>query len=77
LPFGGKEVLDHPTIIEISKKLNKTTAQIVLKWNITRGIAVVTKSSNTERIQENINVFDFELTNEDMTEIEKLNVGWR
>ena len=59
----GKGLLEHPDIIEIARNHDKTSAQIILRWNLQRGItAVIPKSSKLERIAENMALFDFELT---------------
>lgn len=74
-PFGeGRNGLfENETLKRIGEKYNKTTAQVMLKWNIQRGVVVIPKSTRIERMKENFNVFDFTLTREDMQEIAKLN----
>ncbi|XP_062956154.1 aldo-keto reductase family 1 member D1 isoform X3 [Cynocephalus volans] len=57
----------------VGKKYNKTAAQVVLRFNIQRGVVVIPKSFNPERIKENFQIFDFSLTEEEMKEIEALN----
>lgn len=64
-PVPNKEVL-----IEIGKKYNKSWAQVLLKYQIQRGVVVIPKSHNDMRQQENINIFDFRLTQEDIQKIE-------
>ena len=59
--------LNNQTLISISKKYNKTTAQLLLRWGIQKGLVVIPKSQNKERIKENFNIFDFTIDNEDMT----------
>jgi len=80
-PLGGPnqaaQMLQNPTIAEISKKYNKTPAQIVLRWNIDIGITTIPKSSNTKRLAENFDVFDFSLSPQDISEIEALNKNKR
>lgn len=80
-PFGGRgntsESLQNETIVAIANKYNKTAAQILLKWQIQAGYVVVQGSKNPEHILENIDIFDFELSYEDMQEIEKLNTNTR
>lgn len=65
--------LDIPLIQELSQRYGKTPAQIVIRWHLQHGILTIPKSVNPSRIQENANVFDFELTPEDMNRIDDLN----
>lgn len=76
-PFGeGKNnMFNNPTLIEIGNKYNKSAAQVILRWLIQRGVIIACKSTHIERIQENFNVFDFELSSEDMEIIKKLDTG--
>ncbi len=73
-PFGEgrSDTFDNPVVAEIAKKYGKTTAQTMLRWLIQRGIVVIPKSTHIERMEENFNVFDFELTVEDMAAIAEL-----
>jgi 2,5-diketo-D-gluconate reductase A len=73
-PFGeGRNGLfDNVTLVNIGKKYGKTSAQIILRWLIERGVIVVCKSTHIERMEQNFNVFDFELSDEDMENINKL-----
>ena len=76
-PFGGtgrtKEVLEHPTIVALAEKLGKSTAQIVIRWNLQRGTIMIPKSVHKERIESNFDVFDFELSEEEMDVMESVN----
>lgn len=65
--------LKDPIIIEIGKNHNKTAAQVILKWNVQRKVVAIPKSVNKSRIEENINIFDFELSDEEMKKIDGLN----
>lgn len=69
--------LDHPKVIELSKKYNKTSAQIVLRYILQQGIAIIPKSVTPSRLKENINIFDFSLTNEEMASIATIATGQR
>jgi len=73
-PFaeGKQNLFANETLGEIAKHHGKTVGQIVLRWNVQRGIVVIPKSTHKERIIENLNVFDFALSNEDMEEIKAL-----
>ena len=73
-PFGEgrKGIFENPTVNEIGKKYGKTAAQVMLRWNIQRGVVVIPKSTHKERMEENFNVFDFKLTDEDMAAIAAL-----
>ncbi|WP_375479590.1 aldo/keto reductase [uncultured Jatrophihabitans sp.] len=68
-PIAQGKVLDDPTIIEIAQRVGKSPAQVVLRWHIERGDIVFPKSVNPERITENIDIFDFELSGEDVQAI--------
>ena len=73
-PFGeGRQgIFENPVVGEIAQKYNKTAAQVMLRWNIQRGVIVIPKSAHIERMEENFNVFDFSLTDEDMSKISDL-----
>lgn len=73
-PFGeGKNGLfENETLVNIGKKYNKSSAQVMLRWLIQREVVIAVKSTHIERIEENFNVFDFELTNDDMNNIKQL-----
>ncbi len=73
-PFGeGKSgMFTNETLVNIGKKYNKSAAQVILRWLIQRGVIIACKSTHVERMQENFDVFDFELTDEDMNNIKKL-----
>ena len=76
VPIGMAEkndsVLDEPVVKEIAERLDRTPAQVVLRWGVQRGTALVAKTSNKERLQENLSLFDFELTDEEMQSISAL-----
>lgn len=62
----------NETLVNIGKKYNKSAAQVILRWLIQRGVIIACKSTHLERMKENFNVFDFELSDDDMKEIKKL-----
>lgn len=76
-PFaeGGHNIWNNPVLEEIAQKHHKTVAQIVLRWNIQRGVIVIPKSVHKNRIEENFNVFDFMLDKGDMAKISALDTG--
>ena len=76
-PFneGRRNLFTHPVLTEIGKKYGKTAAQVALRWNIQRGVAVIPKSVHEERIRQNIDVFDFALADEDMAKIREMDIG--
>ena len=76
-PFGeGKSnMFSNPALVEIGKKYNKSAAQVILRWLIQRGVIIACKSTHKERMEENFNVFDFELSNEDMEAIKALDTS--
>lgn len=69
--------LDIPLLREIGERHGKTPAQVVLRWDIQHGIVTIPKSVHAERIQENANIFDFELSAEEMRAIDGLDAGRR
>jgi 2,5-diketo-D-gluconate reductase A len=72
-PIARGNALDDPTVDDIARKVGKTPAQVILRWHIERGDIVFPKSVNPDRIRENIDIFDFELTGEDVEAISALN----
>lgn len=76
-PFGEglKGTFENEVIKSIGKKYGKTNAQVMLRWHIQRGIVVIPKSTHYERMQENMNVFDFELSDEDMKAISEMDTA--
>ena len=76
-PFGGRghtqELLNDETIVKIAENHNVTAAQVILRWNLQRGVVVIPGSSNPNHIKENTELYDFELTDEEMKQIESLN----
>lgn len=69
--------LDQPVLAQIAERYGKTTAQVILRWDIQNGIIVIPKSVKEHRIRENAGIFDFELSAEDMAAIDALNQNKR
>lgn len=76
-PFaeGGRGIFANETLKAIAAAHGKTVAQVILRWNIQRGIVVIPKSVHKARIEENIDVFDFTLSDEEMKQIATLDTG--
>ena len=76
-PLGGRghqrELLNDKVLKDIAQKYNKSVAQIILRWNLQREVIVIPGSSNREHIIENTDIYDFELSDEDMKKISELN----
>lgn len=76
-PLGGrghqKELLNDPVLKEIADAHNKSVAQVILRWDLQRGVVVIPGSSNPAHMKENISIFDFELSDEEMSRIAALN----
>lgn len=75
-PLTRGKRLDTPLIGELAKKYGKTNAQIMIRWSLQHGLIVIPKSSKKERIKENADVFNFELSTEDMKKMDGLNAGY-
>lgn len=75
-PLGGRgytaELLGDPVISEIGKAHGKSAAQVILRWNLQKGVVVIPGSSNPDHIKENTQLFDFELTEDEMRQINSL-----
>ena len=69
---GNKELLSEPLFVELGKKYNKTVAQIILRWHIEKGNIIFPKSTNPVHIKENMEIFDFKLTKEEIEKIDGL-----
>lgn len=76
-PFaeGNHGIFTHPVLTAIGRKYSKSAAQVALRWNVQRGVVVIPKSVHKERIEQNMNIWDFQLSDEDMAEIAKLDIG--
>ncbi|PAE44495.1 aldo/keto reductase [Bacillus sp. 7884-1] len=76
-PLMQGQLFDNPLLKEIANKFNKTVAQVILRWDIQNGVITIPKSTKELRIIENSTIFDFELTKEDMEQINNLNQNHR
>lgn len=76
-PFaeGNHGIFTHPVLTAIGEKYGKTAAQVALRWNVQRGVVVIPKSVHKNRIEQNMDIWDFTLSDADMAEIAKLDMG--
>ena len=78
-PFGGRgytsELFNNSVIKKIANEHNVSSAQVILRWNLQKGVVVIPGSSNPEHIRENNDIYDFELTNKEMKQINDLDKG--
>ena len=75
LAEGKHDIFTDPEIVNIGKKYGKSAAQTVLRWNTQRGVSIIPKSVHRERIEENLNIWDFTLTDEEMAVISAKDMG--
>lgn len=75
LAEGKHGIFTHPVLTQIGEKYGKTAAQVVLRWNTQRGVVIIPKSIHKERMEENLNIWDFTLSDEDMNAIAALDLG--
>lgn len=76
-PFaeGKFGIFTHPVLSAIGAKYGKTAAQVALRWNVQRGVVIIPKSVHKERIEQNLDIWNFTLSEDDMAEIAKLDLG--
>jgi 2,5-diketo-D-gluconate reductase A len=76
-PIGGQggEVRNEPKVLQLAEKYGKTPVQVVLRWHLDSGLTVVPKSSDPERLAQNLDVFDFELEPDDVMSLAALDQG--
>lgn len=72
-PLMNAQILEDATVKSVASEINKTPAQVIIRWNIEHGVVVIPKSVTPSRIEENLNVFDFELTKEHIERLDSLN----
>ena len=75
LAEGKHGIFTDPELTQIGRKYGKSAAQVVLRWNAQRGVSIIPKSVHTERMEENINIWDFALTDEEMKQIASKDLG--
>ncbi len=76
-PFaeGSHGIFTHPVLTEIGAKYGKSAAQVALRWNVQRGVVVIPKSVHKDRMEQNMDIWDFVLDEADMAKIEELDIG--
>ena len=72
---GKHGIFTHPVLTAIGQKYGKTAAQVALRWKTQRGVIVIPKSTHQERMVENLNIWDFSLSDDDMSAIAALDLG--
>lgn len=77
LGHGNKELLTHPTLVSLAHKYGKDVGQIILRWHYQEGFVSLPKSTNPVHIEGNINIFDFELSEEEMNQIRAMDTNIR
>ena len=77
LGHGDSRLINEPVFTKLAEKYHKTNAQIILRWHVQMGFAVIPGSKNVDHIRDNLNIMDFALTEEEMAEIAELNRGER
>ena len=75
LAEGKHGIFTDPELVAIGKKYNKTAAQVALRWNTQRGVSIIPKSVHVERMQQNLDIWDFSLTDEEMAQVAKKDLG--
>jgi diketogulonate reductase-like aldo/keto reductase len=76
-PLGKGKLLTEPHLVEVAERHKKTVSQVIIRWFVQLGVIVIPKSSHEDRIKQNFDVFDFELSPEDMKAIESLDTNKR
>lgn len=72
-PLGRGKILDNPVLTQIAKVHGKSPAQVILRWHLQGGVSFIPKSVHTARIQQNLDIYDFSLTTDEMAKINQLN----
>ena len=75
LSEGQKDIFNHKVLSKVAKKHQKTTAQVILRWHLQRGIVTIPKTVHPERMKENISIWDFELSDQEMEAIATMDIG--
>ncbi|GAA0327882.1 aldo/keto reductase [Bacillus carboniphilus] len=76
-PIAKGTVMDNPVLVELAKKYGKSPAQVILRWHLQNDVIVIPKSVTPSRLKENADIFDFELSTEDLEKVNQLNKNQR
>ncbi|MFK4637312.1 aldo/keto reductase [Paenarthrobacter histidinolovorans] len=75
-PLGASsDLLNAPVLASVGEKYGKTPGQVVLRWHVQQGLVAIPKTANPQRMQENLDVFDFELDQDDLSKLQTLDAG--
>lgn len=74
-PLGKGKILNHPDVVRVAKNLRRTPAQVLIRWSLEQRVATVPKSTKLDRVLENVDVFDFELSTSDLKILNSLHDG--
>ena len=72
-----ERLIKHPVLQKIAERHKKSVPQVILRWNIQLGYAVIPKTENSERLRANLDLFDFKLTDDEIKNINKINEDYR
>lgn len=75
LAEGNHGIFTDPELVAIGEKYGKSAAQVVLRWNVQRGVSIIPKSVHVDRMEQNVDIWDFELTEDEMTKISAKDLG--
>jgi len=73
----GSWAIEHPSVLEVAKETGKSPAQVCLKWAVKRGYQIIPKSLKESRMEENIDMFSWDMTEEQMEKVNKMDKGHR
>lgn len=76
LSEGQRNIFHIPLLEEIGRKYNKSAAQVILRWEVQKGIPVIPKTVQRSHLHENMDIWDFNLSDGDISQIETLNIGY-
>ena len=75
LGHANRDLLNDKRLVQIAERYGRSAAQIILRWHLQEGIIAIPKATSEQHIRDNISIFDFELTDEDMTVIRSMDKG--